>query len=383
MESIKGKALDLSIDEVTRYSRHLSLPEIGLKGQKKLKNSSVLCIGCGGLGSSLLIYLAAAGVGKLGIVDNDLVEESNLQRQIIHKTKSIGKPKTVSAYSTILDINPHCNVELFSDVLSEENALEIINSFDIVCDCTDNFPSRYLINDACVILGKPNIYGSVSKFEGQASVFNLEKNSPNFRDLIPEPPPMDLIPSCSATGVVGVLPGIIGIIQATEVIKVITGIGDTLSGRLLVFNALKMTFRELNLIKNKDLNPIVKLIDYKKFCLSNNCLNSTESTSSIPKISAQELRKILKSKPNNIIIIDVRTPLENKELSIKGATLIPFMDIASGKEIENIKAMSLSKKIYIHCKTGERSLKALLILKENGVNGINIDGGIQAWLKTK
>jgi len=383
MESIKGKALDLSTDEVTRYSRHLSLPEIGLKGQKKLKNSSVLCIGCGGLGSSLLIYLAAAGVGKLGIVDNDLVEESNLQRQIIHKTKSIGKPKTVSAYSTILDINPHCNVELFSDVLSEENALEIINSFDIVCDCTDNFPSRYLINDACVILGKPNIYGSVSKFEGQASVFNLEKNSPNFRDLIPEPPPMDLIPSCSATGVVGVLPGIIGIIQATEVIKVITGIGDTLSGRLLVFNALKMTFRELNLIKNKDLNPIVKLIDYKKFCLSNNCLNSTESTSSIPKISAQELRKILKSKPNNIIIIDVRTPLENKELSIKGATLIPFMDIASGKEIENIKAMSLSKKIYIHCKTGERSLKALLILKENGVNGINIDGGIQAWLKTK
>ncbi|MFL0737587.1 MAG: molybdopterin-synthase adenylyltransferase MoeB, partial [Prochlorococcus sp.] len=230
--------VDLNPDEVARFSRHLILPEVGITGQKRLKKASVLCVGTGGLGSPLLLYMAAAGVGHIGIVDFDVVELSNLQRQVIHGTSWVGQLKTGSARARILEINPNCQVDVYEKALTSDNALEIIQPYDIVCDCTDNFPSRYLVNDACVLLGKPNIYGSIHRFEGQATVFNLDAQSPNYRDLVPEPPPAGLVPSCVEGGVMGVLPGLIGLIQATEVIKIITGIGTTLSGRLLIVDAL-------------------------------------------------------------------------------------------------------------------------------------------------
>jgi len=256
----------LSSEEISRYARHISLSEIGMEGQQKLKASSIGCIGTGGLGSPLLIYLAAAGVGRIGIVDFDLVECSNLQRQIIHTTDSIGKLKTSSAKDHILKINPSCQVDLFNQKITSSNALEILKNYDVICDCSDNFPTRYLINDACLILKKPNIYGSIARFEGQVSVFNLKEDSPNYRDLIPTPPPRELIPSCSEAGVMGILPGIIGTIQATEAIKIITNIGYPLNGRILIFNALQMRFKELTLKSNSENKNIHKLIDYKNFC---------------------------------------------------------------------------------------------------------------------
>ena len=262
----------LSPDEVARFARHLILPEVGMEGQKRLKASSVLCVGTGGLGSPLLLYLAAAGVGRIGIVDFDVVDHSNLQRQVIHGTSWVGKPKIESAKARILEINPHCQVDLYETALSSENALEIVRPYDIVCDGTDNFPTRYLVNDACVLLGKPNVYGSIFRFEGQATVFNLDAESPNYRDLFPEPPPPGMVPSCAEGGVVGVLPGIIGVIQATEAIKVIAGIGEPLIGRFLIYDALRMKFRELKLRKDPDCpvcgtHPTVTtLIDYEEFC---------------------------------------------------------------------------------------------------------------------
>ena len=251
MEQSQNEA-NLSSEEIARYARHISLPEIGIKGQEKLKISSVACIGTGGLGSPLLIYLAAAGVGRIGIVDFDVVEYSNLQRQIIHTTNSIGLLKTDSAKQHILKINPSCRVDLFNQKLTSSNALEILKAYDVICDCSDNFPTRYLINDACLILNKPNIYGSIARFEGQVSVFNLKEDSPNYRDLIPTPPPQELIPSCSEAGVMGILPGIIGTIQAAEAIKIITNIGYPLNGRILIFNALTMQFKELRLKSNPE-----------------------------------------------------------------------------------------------------------------------------------
>lgn len=367
---------NLNKDEISRYARHISLKEIGVKGQKKLKASSVICIGTGGLGSPLLMYLAAAGVGRIGIVDFDVVEESNLQRQVIHRQGWIGKPKTSSAYESITEINPYCKVDIYEKILNKDNALEIIKPYDLVCDCTDNFPSRYLINDTCLILGKPNVYGSIERFEGQATVFNLDNKSPNLRDLIPEPPPSNLLPSCSEAGVLGVLPGLIGLIQATEVIKIITGAGKTLNGRLLIFNALSMKFREINIRKNEDTLIISKLGEYPGLCLQ-----STDQISSIKKISVEKLKMLIQKESNNILLIDVRESFEYNQKSINGSKLIPLKSLEEISIIKKIKNLSCERKIYVYCQTGKRSLKAIMILKSHGIEATNIHGGIDAWNK--
>ena len=288
--------VQLSPDEVARFARHLILPEVGMEGQKRLKAASVLCVGTGGLGSPLLLYLAAAGVGRLGIVDFDVVDHSNLQRQVIHGTSWVGKPKIESAKARILELNPHCQVDLYETALTSENALEIISGYDLVCDGTDNFPTRYLVNDACVLLGKPNVYGSIFRFEGQATVFNLDSASPNYRDLFPEPPPPGMVPSCAEGGVVGVLPGIIGVIQATEAVKIITGIGTTLSGRLLLFDALAMKFRELKLRPNPERPVIDKLIDYQEFCGVGGTAPGQEESGAVESISVGELKRSIVEK---------------------------------------------------------------------------------------
>ncbi|KGG13593.1 MULTISPECIES: molybdopterin-synthase adenylyltransferase MoeB [Prochlorococcus] len=377
IQPIKNTNCTLSSQELKRYSRHLSLPEIGVNGQEKLKNSSVLCIGCGGLGSPLLVYLAAAGIGRIGIIDPDLVEESNLQRQIIHKTESIGKAKVNSARSSIKALNPFCSVETFQACLTKSNALEIIKQFDIICDCSDNFPSRYLINDSCVILEKPHIYGAISKFEGQASVFNIDQDSPNFRDLVPTPPPMNLLPSCSEAGVMGILPGIIGIIQATETIKIITGIGTSLSGRLLVFNALDMKFKELNLKKESNREKIKNLIDYETFC------SEKMPDFKAINISPKKLNDLMEKDPENTILLDVRNEEEYLINSIPGSILIPLVNIQNGDAIKRIEELSKNKILYIHCKTGQRSLEAIYILQKYGIKAINIEGGINSWNQIK
>ncbi|WP_320673861.1 molybdopterin-synthase adenylyltransferase MoeB [Prochlorococcus sp. MIT 1341] len=369
---------DLSPEEIKRFSRHINLPEVGLEGQKRLKNASVLCIGIGGLGSPLLIYLSAAGVGRIGIVDFDVVEESNLQRQIIHRSNSVGGKKTSSAKDQLLEINPNCQVDVFETKITEENVLEIIKPYDLVCDGSDNFATRYLINDACVILHKPNIYGSISQFEGQASVFNLSSNSPNYRDLLPEPPPNDLIPSCAEGGVLGVLPGIIGVIQATEAIKIITGIGDPLDGRLLVFNALSMKFRELRLSKDKSRSLISKLPN-EKDPQQNPNNRQKKNRYEIETISTRELKMLLDHKKDAIALLDVRNPCEAELSSIPGAKLIPLKQIESGESIKEIKKIAENRKIYIHCKKGFNSAKAIRILRSYGIESINVKGGIESW----
>ncbi len=368
--------LKLSPDEMDRYSRHIVLPEIGEHGQIKLKNSSVLCIGCGGLGSPLLIYLSAVGIGHIGIVDPDYVEESNLQRQVIHSTNWVGQPKTNSAKSRILELNPYCKVETFTNLLTNKNALEIIKQFDVICDCTDNFESRYLINDACTILKKPIVYGAISKFEGQSTVFNLESNSPNFRDLVPEPPPKELLPTCSEAGVIGILPGLIGLIQAAETIKIITGVGEILNGRILVFNALKMKFREVKLVKDNNREHIKELINYEEFCSG-----KMKNDSSIKTISISDMNDLINHKGKEILIIDVRTASEHKLKSIRESISIPLKNLEDDIDIEKIKEMSYKKEIYIYCQKGGRSIKAILILKKYGIEAINISGGIESWNK--
>ncbi len=375
MPARKSKYVDFKPEELKRYARHLSLPGIGIEGQKKLKRSSVLCVGTGGLGSPVLLYLAAAGIGHIGIVDSDSVEDSNLQRQIIHGTSSIGKPKIESARLRILELNPFCKVDIYHTHLTTKNALDIIKAYDIVCDCTDNFASKYLINDACIILNKPSIYGSIAFFEGHTTVFNLKNNSPNLRDLIPTPPPNELLPTCEEGGVFGVLPGIIGVIQATEVIKIITGSGKPLDGRLLVFDALKMEFKELKLNKNVSQKAINKLIDYQTFCENKNNLNNN----SISSISAKDLQSKLEKEPNKILLLDVRTASEFEMKSIKHAILMPLQKIQNGEAIASIKKMAYGKELYAHCKSGKRSLQALKILKSHNIEGINLTGGIEAW----
>tara|TARA_Y100001968_G_scaffold318769_1_gene349407 strand:+ start:382 stop:1530 length:1149 start_codon:yes stop_codon:yes gene_type:complete len=373
--------VNLNSDEIARYARHISLPEIGIKGQEKLKQSSVACIGTGGLGSPLLIYLAAAGIGRIGIVDFDVVECSNLQRQIIHTTNSIGLLKTDSAKKHILKINPYCRVDLFNQKLTSSNALKILKSYDVICDCSDNFPTRYLVNDTCLILNKPNIYGSIAKFEGQVSVFNLKRDSPNYRDLIPIPPPQELIPSCSEAGVMGILPGIIGTIQATEAIKIITDIGIPLNGRLLIFNALKMTFKELRLISSPENRNIHQLIDYESFCAEIKVRD--EEHINIKSISVKELNVLLSQSSKEIFLIDVRNQIEHNQCSIAGSRLIPISTIESGEAINEIKHLAANKNLYFFCKSGKRSLRAIKHLKKFGINGINIEGGIEAWNKEK
>lgn len=372
-------AIELSKEEVQRYSRHIILPEVGLEGQKKLKAASVLCIGTGGLGSPLLLYLAAAGIGRIGIVDFDIVDSSNLQRQIIHGTSWVGKPKIVSAKDRILEINPYCQVDLYETRISSENALDILAPYDVVIDGTDNFPTRYLTNDACVLLDKPNVYGSIFRFEGQATVFNYQ-GGPNYRDLYPEPPPPGMVPSCAEGGVLGVLPGVIGTIQATEAIKIILGAPDTLSGRLLLYNAWEMKFRELKLRPNPIRPVIEKLIDYEQFCgIPQAQAQEAAEQQKMTEMTVVELKALIDSNANDYILIDVRNPNEYQIAKIPNSVLIPLPDIENGAAIPKIKELVNGYRLIAHCKMGGRSAKALAILKEAGIEGINVKGGISAW----
>ena len=371
--------IQLLPEEYARYSRHLILPEVGLDGQKRLKAASVLCVGTGGLGSPLLLYLAAAGVGRLGIVDFDVVDHSNLQRQVIHGTSWVGKPKIESAKNRIHEINPYCQVDLYETALSAENALDIMRPYDIVVDGTDNFPTRYLVNDACVLLDKPNVYGSIFRFEGQATVFNYQ-GGPNYRDLYPEPPPPGMVPSCAEGGVLGILPGIIGVIQATETVKIILGQGTTLSGRLVLYNALEMKFRELKLRPNPVRPVIEKLIDYEMFCgIPQAKAAEAEQQSMLAEMTVTELKALIDSGADDFVLIDVRNPNEYDIAKIPGSVLIPLPDIEQGKGIEQVKAALNGHRLIAHCKMGGRSAKALAILKEAGIEGTNVKGGIQAW----
>ncbi|MFN6234879.1 molybdopterin-synthase adenylyltransferase MoeB [Microcystis sp.] len=372
-------AIELSQEEVQRYSRHIILPEVGLEGQKKLKAASVLCIGTGGLGSPLLLYLAAAGIGRIGIVDFDIVDSSNLQRQIIHGTSWVGKPKIVSAKDRILEINPYCQVDLYETRISSENALDILAPYDVVIDGTDNFPTRYLTNDACVLLDKPNVYGSIFRFEGQATVFNYQ-GGPNYRDLYPEPPPPGMVPSCAEGGVLGVLPGVIGTIQATEAIKIILGAPDTLSGRLLLYNAWEMKFRELKLRPNPIRPVIEKLIDYEQFCgIPQAKAQEAAEQQKMTEMTVVELKTLLDSNANDYVLIDVRNPNEYQIANIPNSVLIPLPDIENGSAIPKIKELVNGYRLIAHCKMGGRSAKALAILKDAGIEGINVKGGISAW----
>jgi adenylyltransferase/sulfurtransferase len=371
--------IQLDRDEYERYSRHLILPEVGLEGQKRLKAASVLCIGTGGLGSPLLLYLAAAGIGRIGIVDFDVVDRSNLQRQVIHGTSWVGKPKIESAKTRILEINPACQVDLYEVRLSSENALDIVAPYDIVVDGTDNFPTRYLVNDACVLLDKPNVYGSIFRFEGQATVFNYE-GGPNYRDLYPEPPPPGLVPSCAEGGVLGILPGIIGVIQATETVKIILEQGKTLSGRLLLYNSLDMTFRELKLRPNPVRPVIEKLIDYEEFCgIPQAKAAEAEETAGMSEMSVTELKQLLDSGADDFVLLDVRNLHEYEIAKIPGSVLVPLPEIENGEGVAKVKELLNGHRLIAHCKMGGRSAKALAILKEFGIEGTNVTGGITAW----
>ena len=371
--------IQLTKDDYERYSRHLILPEVGLEGQKRLKAASVLCIGTGGLGSPLLLYLAAAGIGRIGIVDFDVVDTSNLQRQVIHGTSWVGKPKIESAKNRIHEINPHCQVDLYETRLSSENALDIIRPYDIVVDGTDNFPTRYLVNDACVLLDKPNVYGSIFRFEGQATVFNYE-GGPNYRDLYPEPPPPGMVPSCAEGGVLGILPGMIGIIQATETVKIILGNGTTLSGRLVLYNALDMKFRELKLRPNPIRPVINKLIDYEQFCgIPQAKAEEAKQQMEIQEMTVKELKALLDSGAKDFVLLDVRNPHEYEIAKIPGSVLVPLPEIENGDGVAKVRELLNGHRLIAHCKMGGRSAKALAILKEAGMTGTNVKGGINAW----
>jgi molybdopterin/thiamine biosynthesis adenylyltransferase/rhodanese-related sulfurtransferase len=371
--------IQLNKQEYERYSRHLILPEVGLEGQKRLKAASVLCIGTGGLGSPLLLYLAAAGVGRIGIVDFDIVDHSNLQRQVIHGTSWVGKPKIESAKNRILEINPFCQVDLYETRVSSENAIDIATPYDIIIDGTDNFPTRYLMNDVCVLLNKPNVYGSIFRFEGQATVFNYE-GGPNYRDLYPEPPPPGMVPSCAEGGVLGVLCGVVGSIQATEAIKIILGQGTTLSGRLLLYNALEMTFRQLKLRPNPVRPVIEKLIDYEQFCgIPQAKAQEASQQTQIPEMTVAELKELIDSGAKDFVLLDVRNPNEYQICQIPGSVLVPLPDIEQGAGVAKVKELLNGHRLIAHCKMGGRSAKALGILKEAGIEGINVKGGITAW----
>ena len=373
------EAIELNKDEYQRYSRHIILPEVGLEGQKRLKAASVLCIGSGGLGSPLLLYLAAAGIGRIGLVDFDIVDSSNLQRQIIHSESWVGKPKIQSAKDRIHSINPHCRVDLYETAISSENALDILAPYDVVVDGTDNFPTRYLTNDACVLLDKPNVYGSIFRFEGQATVFNYQ-GGPNYRDLYPEPPPPGMVPSCAEGGVLGVLCGIIGTIQATEAIKIILGAENTLSGRLLLYNAWDMKFRELKLRPNPERPVIEKLIDYQEFCgIPQAAAAAKEAENMIPEMSVKDLKQLMDSGKDDFVLLDVRNPHEYEIAKIDGSILVPLSELEDGSGINKVKELVNGHRLIAHCKLGGRSAKALNILKEAGIEGTNVKGGIAAW----
>jgi adenylyltransferase/sulfurtransferase len=371
--------MELSNDEIRRYSRHLILPEVGLGGQKRIKATSVLCIGAGGLGSPIAMYLAAAGVGRLGLVDFDIVDYSNLQRQIIHGTEDVGRSKGESAQETIRSINPNVEVTRHNVRLSSENAMDIIRSYDIVVDGTDNFPTRYLTNDACVLLKKPNVYGSIFRFEGQASVFAPHLGGPCYRCLYPEPPPPGMVPSCAEGGVLGVLPGIIGCIQATEILKLALDKGSSLVNRLLLFNALDMKFREVKLRRDPKCplcgeQPTIKeLIDYEQFCgIPAEPVNAGAHPD---EVTVQEMKKALSDPALNIKVIDVREPDEYEIARVKGVPLVPLSTLP-----QKFTDLDPNQQYYIHCKAGVRSMKALLFLREQGFKYLkSVKGGISAW----
>ena len=367
---------NLSPDERGRYARHLILPEVGLAGQERLKAASVICIGAGGLGSPLLLYLAAAGVGRIGIVDGDAVELSNLQRQVIHGSDALGRSKAKSAAARLHELNPHCRIDVHDVMLDITNVMDLIADYDVVCDGTDNFVSRYLINDACVLSGKPLIYGSVQRFEGQVSVFNCNPDSPNFRDLLPVPPLPGAIPSCSEAGVMGVMPGLIGLLQATETIKLITGIGRCLDGRLLVVDALSMRFRELTLRRDPDRAPIKELIDCAQFSGS---ATTEMDPSALETITVMELKALLERDAGNVALVDVRNTAEAEIVVIPSAVLIPLATIESGEAIEQVRSLAEGRRLFVHCKLGMRSAKAAHLLAEHGISATNVTGGIDAW----
>lgn len=370
--------LELSPEQIRRYGRHLILPEVGVEGQRKICGTRVLCVGAGGLGSPVALYLAAAGIGALGIVDFDQVELSNLQRQIIHGTEDIGRPKAHSAHDRIRQLNPGVEVILHETRLTSENALEIIAAYDIVVDGTDNFPTRYLTNDACVLLKKPNVYGSIFRFEGQASVFAPHLKGPCYRCLYPEPPPPGAVPSCAEGGVLGVLPGVIGLIQATEVLKLATGIGVSLLNRLLLYDALPMKFRELKLRRDPQCplcgeNPtITSLIDYEGFCgMSPNDTNVMHSD----EITVQQMKQALENPTLGIQVIDVREPNEHQIAHIEGTTLLPLSQLA-----QRFHELNADQPYYLHCKMGGRSMRALEFLRQQGFKNLkSVAGGITAW----
>jgi sulfur-carrier protein adenylyltransferase/sulfurtransferase len=373
---VKPEAATLTNDEILRYSRHLIMPEVGMEGQQKLKAARVLCIGAGGLGSPLALYLAAAGVGTLGIVDFDVVDYTNLQRQIIHTTADVGRKKLDSAAEKLKAINPFLNLRTFETRLSSDNALDLFRAFDIIADGTDNFPTRYLVNDACVLTGKPNVYGSIFRFEGQASVFATEQG-PCYRCLYPEPPPPGLVPSCAEGGVLGILPGLVGVMQATEVIKLILGKGEPLIGRLLLIDALGMKFRELKLRKNPDCpacgtHPtITKLIDYNEFCGIRGEEKAVETK--FPEMQAEELKRRLDA-GEDLFVLDVREPHEYQICNISGY-LIPLGDLP-----RRVHELDSSREIVAHCRSGVRSGKAVDFLRQAGFKKVhNLAGGILAW----
>jgi len=373
-------AADLTVDEVKRYSRHLIIPEIGMTGQKRLKNAKVLCVGAGGLGSPALLYLAAAGVGTLGIIDFDTVDESNLQRQIIHGQSDIGRPKAESARDSIREINPYVHVVLYEEPLSTENAMEIFSEFDLIVDGTDNFATRYLVNDACVLLGKPYVWGSIFRFDGQASVFWAEYG-PCYRCLYPDPPPPGMVPSCAEGGVLGVLCGSVGSIQVTEAIKLITGVGDSLSGRLMIYDALEMNYRTVRVRKDPECaicgkNPsITQLIDYEAFC--GVVSEDAQQAASGSTITATDLKNMIDD-GDNIFLVDVREPNEYEIVSIPGSVLIPKDQFLSGAALERLPQ---DKRIVLHCKTGVRSAEALAVVKDAGFSdAVHVGGGVLAWV---
>jgi len=370
---------ELSTDDLSRYSRHLILPEVGMEGQRRLKAARVLCVGTGGLGSPMALYLTAAGIGTLGLVDFDVVDASNLQRQIIHSTKDIGRKKIDSAEEKLSALNPAIKIVKHETMLSSANALDILKDYDIVADGTDNFPTRYLVNDACVLLGKPNVYGSIFRFEGQASVFATEAG-PCYRCLYPEPPPPGLVPSCAEGGVLGILPGLVGVIQATEVIKLILGKGESLVGRLLLVDALNMRFRELKLRKNPEcpvcgINPTVtQLIDYDHFCgIVPEAPQEKNLKNGIPQITVKEL-KARRDAGEDIFLLDVREPYEFQIAQI-GGKLIPQNDVP-----QRLAEIPRNREIVVHCRSGARSQKIAEFLKQSGYNDVvNVAGGILAW----
>jgi adenylyltransferase/sulfurtransferase len=373
----EDREVELSNEEILRYSRHLIMPEVALEGQKKLKAASVLCIGAGGLGSPRILYLAAAGIGRLGIVDFDVVDFTNLQRQIIHSTANVGIPKLQSAKERINAINPFVNVETYEVALSSENALELFKDYDVIVDGTDNFPTRYLTNDACVLLGKPNVYGSIFRFEGQSTVFDA-KRGPCYRCLYPEPPPPGLVPSCAEGGVLGVLPGIIGVMQAIETVKLILGKGEPLIGRLVLFDALKMKFRELKLRKNPECpicgeNPTIhELIDYQEFSGVN--VQEEVEVGKEFEITPLELKEKM-TRGDEFVLIDVREPEEFAIGRIPGSKLIPQRTVP-----ERLHELSTADEIVVHCRSGVRSGKIVELMKQAGYRKVkNLVGGILRW----